>query len=165
MTQTQEIHNQVRDLLNGQPVFIQTSIIEKLDKALAQIDSEQTYDKRFTVAKNLNVLVYTSGTVEIDYKGEFFSFAPTHRGRGYTKATILTDRLPSSFGQQKFIGYLPHKDEWIIASKFLGGGYGWSKYFMTLESLVDHLEAKGFLSLAVDAVEHDNLLQLDREEA
>lgn len=141
MTQTQSLHGHIREVYNDQPVFVQTSIIEKLDKTIRGINQVHSYDKSIMVTGSLIVVVYTSGTVELrsTHDNSMETFAPTHRGSGYTTATIVMDRLPASFGQDKFLGYIPTKDEWIIATKFMGGAYGWTKYFMSLDSLSDHL--------------------------
>ena len=60
-------------------------------------------------------------------------------GEGYTVADIISDRLPSKYGHNKFIGYIDNKDEYIIATKFVPYGYGWSEYYMSLDSLLDAL--------------------------
>ena len=76
------------------------------------------------------------------------------RGTGYTKATVIVNSISSDeIGREKFIGYIPTKDEYIIASKFEGNGYGWTKYFRVLSDLIDHLREKGQHQLACDVLE------------
>jgi len=60
-----------------------------------------------------------------------------YRGTGYTMAFILVDRMRDD----KFIAYIPTKDEYIIARKGVNGSYCNSEYFMSLESLIKHLNA------------------------
>jgi hypothetical protein len=93
-------------------------------------------------------------------------------GTGYTQAEIIAERLPSVFGQDKFIGYIPTKDEYIVASKFYGmdgvtkNAYGWSKYFMDIADLVEYLrEDMGYDSLAMEAFDYMNNRQAMEEEA
>jgi len=49
-----------------------------------------------------------------------------YRGIGYTRAFIAVDRMRDN----RFIGYIPTKDEWIIAIKGIDGSYSNSKYFL-----------------------------------
>jgi hypothetical protein len=87
-------------------------------------------------------------------------------GTGYTQAEIIAERLPSVFGQDKFIGYIPTKDEYIVSSKFYGNAYGWSKYFMNIADLVEYLrEDMGYDSLAMEAFDYMNNRQAMEEEA
>ena len=59
-----------------------------------------------------------------------------YRGLGYTSAFIAVDRLQDN----KFIGYIPTKDEWIVATKFNEGAYGWSKYVRDMQGLEELLQ-------------------------
>ena len=71
-------------------------------------------------------------------------------GTGYTEAQIVADRLAND----KFIGYLPTKGEYIIATYFQPSGYGWSKYFMNKLDLIDHLREQGNDALALTVAEY-----------
>ncbi len=70
-------------------------------------------------------------------------------GSGYTTAEIIADRLPKSYGTSKFIGYIPTKNEWIIASHAVPYGYCWSEYFMSLDSLLEEIKDDKALMLTV----------------
>ena len=82
-----------------------------------------------------------------------------YRGSGYTKAFIAVDRMRDD----KFIGYIPTKDEWIIATKFTDGAYGWSKYFMDLDSLIEHLNELSRNSYSLSVVNFIEEFQGDYE--
>ena len=78
-----------------------------------------------------------------------------YRGIGYTRAEVIADRLPGKYGQDKFIGYIATKDEYVVATKFTDGAYGWSKYFMDVSDLVDYLrEDMGDDALACHVFEY-----------
>lgn len=77
-----------------------------------------------------------------------------HIGTGYTKAEIIAERLPNIFGENKFIGYIPMKDEFIVATKFQHNSYGWSKYFMNITDLVEYLRENNYDSLALEVYEY-----------
>lgn len=74
----------------------------------------------------------------------------TYIGSGYTRAEIIAERLPNVFGLDKFIGYIPTKDEFVVASKFKPTGYGWSKYFMNTADLIEYLRDMNYDSLALE---------------
>ena len=80
-----------------------------------------------------------------------------YRGTGYTRAFILVDRMRDD----KFIGYIPTKDEYVIATKFTEGGYGWSEYFMNLEDLLKHLESISLNSYSKSVLDFIDYFKLE----
>ena len=68
-----------------------------------------------------------------------------YRGIGYTRAYIAIDRMRDN----RFIGYIPTKDEWIIAIKGNDGSYCNSMYFMDFDSIRDYLTDMSLNSYAM----------------
>lgn len=88
-------------------------------------------------------------------------------GTGYTEATILefiTD------DKSKFIGYIPTKQEYIIATVFADNSYGWTTYGKSIQNVMESYKHKNTsysmdfykeqldsqLSESVDALEYWN---------
>jgi len=90
------------------------------------------------------VLLDSNGLQPTKHKGQHMKNKQTklnntsydYRGDSYTRAYIAVDRLQDN----KFIGYIPTKDEWIVATKFNDGAYGWSKYAMDMQGLEELLQ-------------------------
>ena len=83
-----------------------------------------------------------------------------YRGTGYTRAFIAVDRLRDN----KFIGYILSKDEWVVATKFTEGGYGWSKYARSMQELEELLQEhypSSWESLLMSCNEFEMDIELD----
>ena len=83
-----------------------------------------------------------------------------YRGIGYTRAFIAVDRLRDN----KFIGYIVTKDEWVVATKFVGGAYGWSKYARSMQELEELLQEhypNNWESLLMSCYEFEMDIELD----
>ena len=78
-----------------------------------------------------------------------------YRGLGYTKATVIVDRLSLN----RFIGYIPTKGEYIIATKFENNGYGWTHYYREIEDIVNDLKKEGCYSPALEVLKFDSNIE------
>ena len=77
-----------------------------------------------------------------------------YRGTGYTRAFITVDRLQDD----KFIAYIPTKDEHIVATKFANGAYGWTKYAVNMQDLEDLLKELYPMQWQALLLEHYNTM-------
>ncbi len=78
-----------------------------------------------------------------------------YRGRGYTKAVVIADRL----SRERFIGYIPTKGEYIIATKFENNGYGGTHYYREIEDIVNDLKKEGCYSPALEVLKFDSNIE------
>ena len=88
-------------------------------------------------------------------------------GTGYTEATILEFIKDD---KSKFIGYIPTKEEYIIATVFADNSYGWTIYGSSIQNVLESYKHKNTdyskefyverldsaLAEAVDALEYWN---------
>jgi len=89
-----------------------------------------------------------------------------YRGSGYTRAFVIVDRLAS----ERFIGYIPTKDEYVLATRFENGAYGWSHYArdtQELEELLTTANIRGADAILLEALEnvHDLCFDISLNEA
>ncbi len=83
-----------------------------------------------------------------------------YRGTGYTRAFVVADRIAS----ERFIGYIPTKDEYVLATRFEGGAYGWSHYARDtheLEEMLKNANIRGYEAILLEVIDNTHDLCFD----